>query len=75
MNTEEMPVKCVVHVSVYFHEILPTGETGKSVSPAFNRKANIKNRILSFKAKPESKAITTALNLLKDIDGLGEKYQ
>lgn len=73
--SEEKPVKCVVHVSVYFHEILPTGETGRSISPSFNRSKKIKNRILSFKTKTESVAVQNVLDLLKDIDNLGEKYK
>lgn len=76
MNTpEENPVKCIVHVSVYFHEVLPTGETGKSISPSFNRSKNIKNRVLSFKAKTESVSVQNTLDLLKDVDSLGEKYK
>lgn len=74
-GSEEKAVKCIIHVSVYFHEILPTGETGKSISPSFNRKNNIKNRVLSFKAKAENKSLSDTIDLLKEIDILGEKYK
>ena len=68
------PIKPIIHISYYFHELLPTGDVGKSLTPALNRELGINNKILKLKVTGQE-----AIDKIKEFDNelrkLVEKYE